>query len=109
MHPRIPPYLLPVLQRKVAGYTNQAIADELHRPLVSVETYNKRLIQFFKDEGWWDAHLSPRTGLLVCGRRYLQALAVAAKPTDRALGADALMRKQTDGSGFIGTHESHLK
>lgn len=93
MLPRIPPYLLAVLQRKVAGYTNQAIADELNRPLVTVETYVKRLIQFFKDEGWWDDHFSPRKGLLVCGQRYLQTLPKATQPSDRAVAApDSIMR-----------------
>ncbi|MEZ4713940.1 MAG: hypothetical protein R3A44_42540 [Caldilineaceae bacterium] len=72
--PQLPSYLLSVLRLKVEGYSNQAIAGELGYSLLTVETYVKRTIQFLRDSGLWDAHFSPRTGLMVCGKRYLAAL-----------------------------------
>ncbi|MEZ4662421.1 MAG: hypothetical protein R2911_33130 [Caldilineaceae bacterium] len=74
--PLLPAYLLPVLRMKVEGYANQAIARALGYPLLTVETYVKRTIQFLRDSGLWDAHFSPRTGLMVCGKQYLAALEV---------------------------------
>lgn len=75
---RLPPYLLPVLQMKVQGYPNQTIADQLGYPVLTVQKYVQRTIQFFKDKGLWDPQLSARTGLLACGKHYLDMLAASA-------------------------------
>lgn len=75
-------YLLPILRLKVQGYTNDGIADELGYAPSTVETYAKRIIQFFKDEGMWDPRVSPKTGLIVCGQRYLEMLVSSASLGD---------------------------
>lgn len=79
---KLPPYLLPILRLKVQGYTNDAIADELGYAPSTVETYAKRIIQFFKDENLWDRRVSPKTGLIVCGQRYLEMLVSSASLDD---------------------------
>lgn len=72
---QLPAYLLPVLRLKIQGYSNHAIAEQLGYHPSTAATYVKRIIQFLKDEGWWDARVSSKTGLMVCGQRYLEALA----------------------------------